>query len=232
MGSMISVATLDGEASFAAYRAEPAGEPKGAIVVIQEIFGLTPGIRAKCDTWAAEGYLALAPDMFWRIQPGLDLDPDVPEQMQEAFGFFQKFDFDEGIKDVEATIRAARAAVAGRKVGLVGFCMGGRMAYLAATRTDVDASVGYYAVGLPALLRESHAIGRPLLLHIAKDDAHVPPDQQAAIHAGLDDNPHVTIVDWDGVDHGFATETGKRRNDAVARQADARTKAFFAEHIG
>ncbi|MBX3593629.1 dienelactone hydrolase family protein [Sphingomonas sp.] len=225
------IETLDGSGSFAAYRADPAGAPRGAIVVIQEIFGVNEGIRRKCDHFAGLGYLALAPDLFWRLKPGIELDPDVPQEMQAALDLMGKFDQDKGIADIEATIRAARIA-SGGKVGVTGYCLGGRLAYMTAARTDSDASVGYYAVGIDGLLDEKHAIARPLMLHIAGDDGFVSKEVQAAMHAGLDDHPKVTLYDYPGEDHGFATEMGKRRSDAAARLADSRTEAFFADHIG
>lgn len=231
MGSMIEVETLAHDGRFQAYSAEPAGEAKAAIIVVQEIFGVNPGIRAKCDKLAAAGYLALAPDLFWRQQPGVQLDPDVPDELKQGFALIQALDLDYAVQDMAATIRAARAKIGGARIGVVGFCFGGRMAYLAATRTDADASVGYYGGGIDALLGEAHAIGKPLLLHFAGDDAHITPDKVAAIRAALDGNRHVRIFDYPGADHGFATESGKRRQDEAAEQADARTAAFFAEHL-
>jgi carboxymethylenebutenolidase len=230
---MIDVATLDGGESFKAYLAEPDRSPRGAIVVIQEIFGVNEGIRCKCDHWAGLGYLALAPDLFWRLEPGVELDADVPDQFQRALGLMQRFDQNQGIADIEAVIREARRRLPeGGKVGCVGYCLGGRLAYMTAARTDVDVSVGYYGVGLDGLLHEKHAIARPLLLHIAGADHFVPPEQQARIHEGLDDHPRVTIHDYPGEDHGFAAEMGARRSEQAANLADRRTEAFFAEHVG
>lgn len=227
----ITIDSLDDSGSFTAYRADPDGTPRGAIVVIQEVFGVNEGIRRKCDHWASKGYVAFAPDLFWRLEPGIELDPDIPEQMQRGLGLFGTFDQDKGIEDIEATIRAARTAT-GTKVGVTGYCLGGRLAYMTAARTDSDASVGYYAVGIDGLLNEKHAIANPLMLHIAGDDGFVPAEVQAKMHAGLDDHPKVTLYDYPGEDHGFATEMGKRRSEAAAQLADSRTEAFFAEHIG
>lgn len=227
----ITIDSLDGSGSFTAYRADPDGTPRGAIVVIQEVFGVNEGIRRKCDHWASKGYVVFAPDLFWRLEPGIELDPDIPEQMQRGLGLFGTFDQDKGIEDIEATIRAARTAT-GTKVGVTGYCLGGRLAYMTAARTDSDASVGYYAVGIDGLLNEKHAIANPLMLHIAGDDGFVPAEVQAKMHAGLDDHPKVTLYDYPGEDHGFATEIGKRRSEAAAQLADSRTEAFFVEHIG
>jgi carboxymethylenebutenolidase len=213
----------------------PAGTPIAAIIVVPEIFGVNPGIRGKCDKLAAQGYLAVAPEIFWRFAPGVELDPDVPEQFQQALGYFGQYDPDDGVLDIEAVIRAIRAGIAGHapvaKVGLVGYCLGGRLAYMAAARTDIDASVGYYGVMIDTMLNEAHAIANPLMLHIPTADHFVGPDAQAAIHAALDPHPKVTLHDYPGLDHGFATEVGDRRDEAGANLADSRTMAFFAEHL-
>lgn len=231
MTKTVTIDTLDGDASFNAYVAEPAGKPRAAIVVIQEIFGVNAGIRRKCDRLAEAGYLAVAPDLFWRIEPGIELDPDVEPEMKRGLALMGDFDQDAAIRDIEATIRWARDA-GGGKVGAVGYCLGGRLAYMTAARTDVDASVGYYAVGIDGLLGEKHAIANPLVLHIAGADHFVDAETQRRMHEGLDDLPRVTLYDYPGEDHGFATEVGKRRSPEAADRADERTVAFFAEHLG
>lgn len=229
----VRIDASDGSGSFSAYVAEPEGTPRAAIVVIQEIFGVNPGIRKKCDDWATKGYLTLAPDLFWRLEPRIELDPDVPEQFQQALGWMNKFDQTKGIEDIESTIKAARAKLGGSgKVGAVGYCLGGRLAFMAATRTDSDATVGYYGVGIDNLLGEKHAIANPVLLHIAGADHFVTADVRAKMHEGLDDHPKVTLFDYPGEDHGFAAEMGKRRSEAAAQLADERTATFFAEHLG
>lgn len=230
---MIEISTLEGEASFPAYLAEPAGDPRAAIIVIQEIFGVNEGIRRKCDGWAEKGYLALAPDLFWRLQPGVELDPDVPDQFGEALELMGRFNQDQGVRDIEAAIReAGKRLRTGGKIGCVGFCLGGRLAFMTSSRTDVDASVGYYPVGIDGLLHEKHAIAKPLMLHIAGADHFVGPEVQRAMHDGLDSHPRVTLHDYPGEDHGFAAEIGKRRSEKAAQLADRRTEEFFAEHLG
>ncbi len=231
MGRWVDVAALTQGEKFAAYVAEPQGTPKAAILVIQEIFGVNEGIRAKCDKLAGDGYLAIAPDLFWRIEPHIELDADVQEQLEKAFGLFGQFDFDAAVRDIEATIRHARQLVNGGKVGAVGYCMGGLLAYLTATRTDVDATVGYYGVTIDQRLNESHAIAKPLLLHFAQKDGFVPQEAINTIRAGMADNAHVTIYEYPDVDHGFAAEMGARRVEAAANLADGRTNDFFAKHL-
>ena len=141
MTATIKIETFDGDGLFDAYVAEPAGDnASAAIVVIQEIFGVNAGIRRKCDQLAQAGYLAIAPDLFWRLEPGIELDPDIPDQFQAALGWMGKFNQDAGIRDIEATIRAARERVAGGKVGAVGYCLGGRLAYMTATTSAFSAT--------------------------------------------------------------------------------------------
>lgn len=236
MGDMTNIRALDEDALFGAYVAKPAGEARAAIIVIPEIFGVNPGIRQKCDTWAAAGYLAVAIDLFWRFAPGVELDPDVEAEFQQALGYFGQYDANDGVKDIEAAIHAIRrgelATAAEQKVGCVGYCLGGRLAYMAAARTDISASVGYYGVMIDTMLNESHAIANPLMLHIPTADHFVGPEAQAAVHAALDTHPKVVLHDYEGLDHGFAAEMGNRRNEAGAQLADSRTAAFFAEHLG
>lgn len=231
MSETVSIAALDGSASFNAYVARPEGDPKAAILVIQEIFGVNPGIRAKCDDWAAQGYLAVAPDLFYRMKPGLELNPDIEAEFNEALDYFGKYDPDDGVKDIAATIDWIRAQGV-EKVGCVGYCLGGKLAYMAAARTDVDASVGYYGVMIDQMLGEKDAIANPLLLHIPTADHFVGPEAQAAMHAGLDDHEKVTLYDYEGLDHGFATESGNRRDEEGAQLADQRTRDFFAANLG
>ena len=109
MADYIPIKTLEGDGQFDAYVATPDSPAKAAIIVIQEIFGVNEGIRRKCDSWARAGYLAIAPDLFWRIDPHIELDADVPEQMQQALAYIPRFNQDQGVRDIEATIRAARA---------------------------------------------------------------------------------------------------------------------------
>jgi carboxymethylenebutenolidase len=232
MSETVRISTLSGDRTFDCYLARPEGEARAAIVVIQEIFGVNAGIRRKCDKLAGAGYLALAPDLFWRLDPDVELDPDIESEFKAALELMGRFDQDQGVRDIEATIKYSRNSLNCGKVGAVGYCLGGRLAYMTAARTDADASVGYYAVGIDNLLREKHAIANPLMLHIPTADHFVPPEVQRAMHEELDDHPRVTLHDYEGQDHGFATEVGNRRNDEAAALADKRTMEFFAEHLG
>jgi carboxymethylenebutenolidase len=229
MGQKIEIAVPDKSGKMNAYLAVPSGQAKAGIVVIQEILGVNPGIRAMTDSWAAKGYMAAAPDLFWRLKPNVELDADVPAQFQQGLDYMNKFDADKSIADIQATIATLRARGC-KKVGAIGFCLGGRLAFMCATRTDSDATAAYYGVNLDGLLGEKGKIRRPLLLHIARQDKFVPPEVQAKVHAALKGNPLVTIHDYDA-DHAFARHTGSSRVPALADQADARTAAFFAKHL-
>lgn len=230
MGEMITIPSFDGAGAIPAYVATPAQPAKAAVIVIPEIFGVNEGIRRKVESWAELGYLAVAPDIFWRFAPGVELDPDVPEQMQEAFGYFQQYDADLGVDDIKAVLAWTRTQDVA-KTGLVGFCLGGRLAYMAAARTDIDASVGYYGVMIDTMLDEAGGITKPLALHIPTADHFVSPQAQATIHAALDTDEHVTLWDYEGLDHGFAAEMGNRRDEAGARLADERTREFLARNL-
>ncbi len=231
MSEQVQIPAYDDEGTIPAYVARPAGTPSAAIIVIPEIFGVNPGIRQKCDKWAEMGYLAVAPDIFWRFAPGVELDPDVDAELQQAFGYFQQYDANDGVYDIEATIKWLRSTQGVGKVGCAGYCLGGRLAYMAAARTDIDAAVGYYGVMIDTMLDEAHAIANPLMLHIPTADHFVDEQAQAAIHAALDSHPKVTLHDYAGLDHGFAAEMGNRRDEAGAQLADGRTVEFLKANL-
>jgi carboxymethylenebutenolidase len=227
MGQEISIAASDGSGSFSAYVAKPASGSGPAVVVIQEIFGVNADVRAKCDAWAEKGYIGIAPDLFWRQEPGIQLTDQSEAEWQKAFQLYQGFDVDKGIEDLKATIATARAHSTG-KVGAVGYCLGGLLAYLVATRTDADAAVGYYGVGIQGKLDEAAQISKPLMLHIAVEDKFVDRDAQAQLHAGLGGHGKVTLLDYAGLDHAFTRLGGQHYDEAGATLANARTEGFFA----
>lgn len=231
MGETISISTKDGP--FSAYVARPQADKAPAVVVIQEIFGVNQVMRDITDGLAAQGYLAVCPDLFWRIEPGIDITDKSKAEWDKAFSLFNAFDVDQGVKDIQATITAVRADPrCSGKVGAVGFCLGGKLAFLAATRTDVDAAVGYYGVGLEGVVGEAEKLTRPLMLHIAEEDGFVPKEAQAIIKQGLKDHPQVEIHSYPGRDHAFAREGGEHYDAADAKLAGGRTLQFFQRTIG
>lgn len=229
MGEWVQVQGPDG--AFRAYVATPSSAPKAAVVAIQEIFGVNAVMRGKADWLAREGYLAIAPDLFWRLGKDIDITDQTEAEWAQAFDYFKRFDIDAGVNDIQATITHARGLVGSGKVGAVGYCLGGLLAYLTAARTDVNASVGYYGVNIPAFLGEVANIKTPLALHIAGKDGFVNAEAQATMHAGLDPNPLVTLYDYPERDHAFTREGGKNYDAGDAQIADGRTLAFFAQHL-
>jgi carboxymethylenebutenolidase len=231
MSERLSIPTPDG--TFSAYLARPAAAKAPAVVVIQEIFGINAVMREVCDRLAQDGYMAVCPDLFWRLEPGVELTDQTQAEWSRAFDLMSRFDVDRGVEDIRAVIDQIRGHPGcSGKVGAVGYCLGGRLAYLTATRTDADASVGYYGVGIETYLGEAERLARPLMLHIAGEDAYVPKDAQAMIVAALKDHPQVTLHTYPGCDHAFARPGGAHFDAGAAAQANARTSAFFKQHLG
>ncbi|MES1991917.1 MAG: dienelactone hydrolase family protein [Pseudomonadota bacterium] len=227
-GKSITIKGPDG--SFAGYLATPASGTGPGIVVIQEIFGVNKVMRDICDDLAAQGFVALAPDLFWRIEPGIDITDQTDAEWAKAFELFGKFQSDTGITDIKATIDTLRPMTTG-KVGAVGYCLGGLMAYLTACHTSADASVGFYGVAINTKLDDARGIKKPLMLHIAGKDEFVDPQAQAAMHEGLKDNANVTLHDYPDCDHAFARVGGKHYDKQAATDANERTLAFFKKHL-
>jgi carboxymethylenebutenolidase len=228
----MTIKTADG--SFSAYVARPEGAgPFPAVVVIQEIFGVNRFVRAVADRLAADGYLAVAPDLFWRIEPGIDITDQSEAEWKKAFELYNAFDVAKGVEDIGATVAAVRARPdCNGKVGAVGYCLGGLLAYLTAARTDADAVVSYYGVGIDNFLGEAQAIKKPLLLHIAGEDQFVPKPAQEKIIEGLRGHPNVALHTYPGRDHAFARDGGAHYDAADAATANARTRDFFKRALG
>jgi carboxymethylenebutenolidase len=230
MGKDIVINGPDGQ--FGGYLASPSAGSGPGIVVIQEIFGVNKVMRDVADALAARGYFALCPDLFWRLEPGVQLTDKSEAEWQRAFALMQKFNPDSGINDIQATIRFLRGLDgASGKVGAVGYCLGGLLAYLTAARTDCDASVGYYGVNIDSKLDEANNIQKPLMLHIAEKDQYVKPEAQKKIVDALKTNPRVTIHLYPGMDHAFAREGGAHYDKACADLANGRTSTFFKQHL-
>jgi carboxymethylenebutenolidase len=227
----IVIKTQDGGA-MGAYIVMPEILPAPVIIVIQEIFGVNAELRAKCDTLADEGYIAICPDLFWRIEPGIDLTDNVPEQLQRAFHLFSVFDVEQGVQDLQSTLSHALSMKdCTGKVGAVGYCLGGKLAFLMAIKTEIHAVVSYYGVGLGAMLDQAQNITEPLLLHIAGDDEYVPKDEQAKIIAAMEEHPTAQIYTYPGMDHAFARGGGMHYNLDAAHLANGRTERFLQEAL-
>lgn len=227
-----TITTKSGE-EFGGYLAMPESGKGPGVVVIQEIFGVNDVMRGTADWLASEGFVALCPDLFWRIEPGIELTDKTEADWARAFDCFKAFDVPKGMGDVQATIDALRKVDGCTgKVGATGYCLGGLLAYLTMTRTDADAASGYYGVGIADMLGEAQSITGPLILHVPTADGFVPPEQQQAMHSALDGHAHVTLHDYDGQDHAFARQGGEHYDQASADLANSRTLDLFRKALG
>lgn len=213
------------------YLAIPDSGSGPGVVVIQEIFGVNDVMRGITDSFAEAGYVALCPDLFWRQEPGIVLSDQTEEEWARVFELFNGFDLENGVSDLAGSVSTLRDldGCSGR-VGSVGFCLGGRLAYLTATRTDVDAAVSYYGVMLTEHLNEP--IKAPLILHVATEDEYVPKEQQEEIKEALADNDKVTIYTYEGQDHAFARAGGQHFDKTSAEVARERTLDHFRVQLG
>ncbi len=229
-GQDITIKSHDG-GEFMGYLAKPASGQGPGLVVIQEIFGVNGVMREITDGFAAQGYVALCPDLFWRQEPGIQITDQSEEEWAKAFSLFEGFDLELGVKDLDATIEHLRGLEGcSGKVGTVGYCLGGRLAYLTATRTKADAAVSYYGVYLHEHLDE--AIKSPLMLHIAREDEFVPKEAQDQVIEGLKDNGNVTIHVYEGEGHAFVRTGGQHYSEAATKLSGERTLSHFKENLG
>ena len=223
------------DGAFGAYLATPAAGGGAGLVVIQEIFGVNQVMRDLCDGYAKQGYVAICPDLFWRIEPGVQITDKTKEEWDKAFALMNKFlpDFQKGVADIGATLTHLRGmSGASGKAGCVGYCLGGSLAYASACQTDSDASVGYYPVQIENSLDYAQNIKKPAMFHLAEKDGFCPPEAQKKIKDALGKIPQVTVHSYPGVDHAFARVGGQNYNKAAADQANARTAEFFKKNLG
>ncbi len=224
MGEWVEVNGPDG--AFKAYVARPSGTPKGAVVAIQEIFGVNAVMRGKADWLAREGFLAVSPDLFWRIKPGIDITDQSEGEWKQALDYMNQLDKNASVKDVQATLTWARGQGVS-KAGALGYCMGGYIAFLAACRTDTDATVCYHGGGIHTALSEADAIKKPVMLHNPMKDGFIPREALDTIRETLKSNPLVTVCEYSEQDHAFTREGGAHYDEAAKQLADGRTIAFL-----
>jgi len=231
-GQWISIPAADGSGSFRAYLSLPRAGKGPGLVLAQEIFGVNATMRELADEYAQAGYVVAVPDLFWRQQPNVELDYS-PEGWQKAFEYYKGFSEDKGAADIQATLTALRARPEHvGKAGVLGYCLGGKLAYLSACRTDADIAVGYYGVGIENNLAEAEKIRGRLLLHIAALDQFCPPEAQAKVVAALSGRPGIELHTYPGVDHAFARPGGDHYDKASAEMANRRSLAALHEVIG
>jgi carboxymethylenebutenolidase len=230
-GQWIEIAASDGGA-FKGYLAVPASGSGPGIVLLQEIFGVNASMRDVADYYAEEGYVVLAPDLFWRMQPGVDLGYSEAD-FGKAFDYYQRFDADLSIKDVADALKVLRARpeIKG-KVGALGFCLGGKLAYLTAARTDVDCAVSYYGVGIDADIGEAGKIKGPIVFHFAELDKYANAEARETIRAGFAGRTDVEFYLYPGCDHAFAAPERASFDKPATLMAHSRSIALFRKVLG
>lgn len=232
MSEQLTIEVPDG--AFSCYVARPAPPgPHPVVVVLQEIFGVNAGIRTIAESYAAKGYIAVAPDLFWRTEPGLSMSEDREGDWAKGFGIYSAYDFDKGPQDIAATVVRARTLDgASGKVGVTGYCLGGLLTYLTAARSRADAYVAYYGGSTENFLAEAGGIADPLLYHLAEEDEYIGKEAQAAIRAALAGKPNVEVYSYPGCNHAFARPGGSHYNGPAATLANGRSDAFFKRYLG
>ncbi len=224
MGEHVKLTASD-DHELDAYVARPAGSPLAGLVVVQEAFGVNSHIRSVTDGWAKDGFLAVAPALFDRLERGVDLTYGQ-EDMQKGLALARQGNPADRVKDIAAALDYARRET-GQKVGVIGYCLGGSMAWLAATRLDPDAAVGYYGGSIANFAGEKPKA--PIMLHFGKLDQHIPKDEIDAKVAAL--HPDVPIFWYDGAGHGFNCTGRPSYNAAAAQLARERSLEFLKKHL-
>jgi carboxymethylenebutenolidase len=222
MSETVKLQANDGH-ELQAYVAKPEGTPLGGLVVIQEIFGVNSHIRSVADKFAKYGFLAVAPALFDRVEKNVDLQYEA-EGMQKGVSLLQKLDIEHAVKDVDAALNYA-AQQTGKPASVVGYCFGGTLAWLSATRLKPSAAVGYYGGYIAKFAGEKPLA--PVILHFGKQDTHIPAEDVAKIQNA---HPNVPVY-WYDAGHGFNCDARGSYNEAASRLAFDRTLEFLKEHI-
>ena len=231
MKDHITVQGQDGK--FAAYIGRPETVPAPAVVVLQELFGVNADIRRHCDELAEQGYIALAPDLYWRQEPGVDLNVTSQSDWDHGLRLYSAYDRDAGVRDIKDTIDAARSLPeSNRKVALLGYCLGALMVFMTAVRNDgIDAAVWYHGADTEKYLGEVDGLHAPLLMHVAEEDEFISKAAQGEIKAALAKKPNATVYSYPGQNHAFSRHNGAHYNAAAAHLANGRTSEFLSRQL-
>jgi carboxymethylenebutenolidase len=233
----ITIQAGNGAGSFSAYMLEPksppAGKTTGAVVLIQEIFGVNQSMRDTAAWVADMGFFAVCPDLFWRIEPNVDITDKTDAEWKKAFDLFNKFDQQKGIEDVKATVAATRKLRGcNGHVGTMGYCLGGRLAFMMAEQSDSDVNISYYGVGLDNLLGDIGKISKPLVVHVADQDEFFPPEGRAKLIEGAKGHRHITSYVYPNANHAFARVDGNHWNGRAATIANGRSAEALVAALG
>ena len=223
MGGTVTVRAVDDHV-LSLYVAQPAAEPIAGLVVVQEIFGVNRHIRSVADGYAQEGFFVVAPALFDRIEPGIELSYEG-DDLQRAMTLRQKLDITEALADVDAAMGFA-ANETGRKVGVIGYCFGGLLAWLSATRLQPEVAVGYYAGRIGDFAAESPKA--PVQLHFGRQDSHIPAEQVEKVRAA---HPEVEIFWYEAAGHAFNCDMRASYDAAAAATARDRALSFLKSHL-
>src|SRR6478672_8705554 len=225
--------TIEGhDGAFAAYIAKPKTSPAPAVVVLQELFGVNADIRKTCDELAGQGFIAVAPDLFWRQEPGVDLNVNSEADWQHGLRLYAAYDRNAGAKDIMETVRTAvELPESAGKVALQGYCLGALMAFITAARYEVDAAVAYHGGDTEKYLGEVGGLHAPLLMHLGEEDEFISKTAQAQIKAALEKKPNATLYSYPGQRHAFSRHNGTHYNAAAAALANGRTSEFLHQQL-
>jgi carboxymethylenebutenolidase len=230
MKDRISIEGRDG--AFGAYIARPKAVPAPAVVVLHEVFGVNADIRKTCDELAEQGFLAVAPDLFWRQEPEVDLSVTSELDWQHGLRLYQAYDRDAGARDVKDTANVvAKLPECIGRVAVLGYCLGGLMTFLTAARYGVDAAVVYHGGDTEKYLGEVDGLNAPLLMHLAEEDEFISKAAQAEIKAALAKKPNTTVYSYPGQNHAFSRHNGAHYNAAAAALANGRTSEFLHQQL-
>ena len=224
---MIDIASHDGSV-FSGYLSLPPTGTGPGIVLIQEIFGVNSHIRAVADQYALDGYVVLAPDLFWRQKPGVQLGYGEAD-FNTAIGMMQQLDFSLAVADLKSTVQALRLrSECSGTVASLGFCMGGLLSYLSAVGAGVDAAICYYPGSIDSHLDKASRVTCPLLIHFAEQDHYISATAVSTVQAAFAGTTNVTIKVYPGVDHGFNCWERPAYNQQASAQAHGASLAFMA----
>jgi carboxymethylenebutenolidase len=226
--------TIEGrDGAFGAYIARPKASPAPAVVVLQELFGVNADIRKTCDELAEQSFVAIAPDLFWRQEPGVDLNVTSEADWQHGLRLYQAYDRDAGVRDINDTLdTVAKLPECTGKIAVQGYCLGALMTFLTAVRCRVDAAVAYHGADTEKYLGEVDNLSAPLLMHLGEEDEFISKAAQAQIKAALAGKPNATVCSYPGQHHAFARHNGAHYDAAAATLANGRTNEFLHRHLG
>jgi carboxymethylenebutenolidase len=226
--------TINGRnGSFKAYIAKPKSTPASAVIVLQELFGVNADIRQHCDELCAQGYIAVAPDLYWAQERGVDLSVRSKDDWDHGVRLNTNYDRDAGVKDIEDTIDTVAAmSESNSRVAVLGYCIGGLMTYLTTARfSGVTAAVAFHGGDTEKYLGEASSVTVPMLMHLAGDDEFMPHAAQEAINAAFAGIPNVLIFTYPGQRHAFSRHNGEHYNADAAKLANDRTSDFLDKNL-